>query len=82
MVYIRLLLLMGQRRDEIAGMRWDELDLEAATWRLPVVRAKGKREHLFPLPATAVRLLRSMRADQGQSIRVPWSPPRRTDVVG
>ena len=60
MVYIRLLLLMGQRRDEIAGMRWDELDLEAATWRLPVLRAKGKREHIFPLPAVAVRLLKSM----------------------
>jgi integrase len=60
MVYTRLLLLMGQRRDEIAGMRWDELDLEAGTWSLPVVRAKGKRDHLFPLPATAVRLLRSI----------------------
>ena len=65
MVYIRLLLLMGQRRDEIAGMRWDELDLDAATWKLPILRHKGKRDHTFPLPATAVRLLKSMLADEG-----------------
>lgn len=30
----RLLLLTGQRRDEVAGMRWSELDLEALEWKL------------------------------------------------
>ena len=30
---VRLLALTGQRRDEVAGMRWDELDLDAACGR-------------------------------------------------
>src|SRR5208337_4588059 len=28
----KLLLLTGQRRDEVAGMRWREVDLDASTW--------------------------------------------------
>lgn len=58
--YLRLLILLGQRRDEVAHMRWDELDLDAATWTLPIIRAKGKHEHKFPLPPLAVRLLKSI----------------------
>jgi integrase len=58
--YLRLLLLLGQRRNEIAGMRWDEFDLEAATWSLSADRAKGKRVHTFPLPTEAVQLLEAL----------------------
>lgn len=31
----RLLLLTGARREEVAAMRWDELDFEAGVWTLP-----------------------------------------------
>ena len=31
---IRLLILLGSRRQEIGGMRWSELDLDAGTWAL------------------------------------------------
>ena len=33
----RLFLLTGQRREEVAGMRWEELDLENAIWNLPAM---------------------------------------------
>ena len=33
----RLFLLTGQRREEVAGMRWEELDLKNALWNLPAI---------------------------------------------
>ena len=41
-VLVRLLILTGQRRGEVAGMRWDELDLTAGTWALPGERTKER----------------------------------------
>lgn len=32
---IKLLMLTGQRRGEVAGMRWEELDLPGRAWHLP-----------------------------------------------
>jgi integrase len=72
-IYLRLLLLLGQRHSEIAGMRWDELDLEAATWSLPADRAKGKRVHTFPLPALALQLIESLPKGIGNPFVFPGS---------
>jgi hypothetical protein len=46
---MHLLLATGQRRGEVGGMRWSELDLEGRTWRLPKERTKGNRDHFVPL---------------------------------
>src|SRR3546814_3036728 len=51
---VRLLLLTGQRRDEVAGLEWRELDRARAEWILPGARAKNGREHLVPLSLQAV----------------------------
>jgi integrase len=56
----RLALLTAQRKSEIAGMRWDELDLDAGWWTLPTERTKANREHRVPLVATAVGILRGL----------------------
>jgi integrase len=41
----QMLVLTGARRKEVTGMRWPELDLEAATWTLPAERRKtGKKD--------------------------------------
>lgn len=42
---IRLLMLTGQRRSEVAEARWEEFDLTAAVWRIPKERSKNGREH-------------------------------------
>jgi integrase len=47
--FLKLLLLTGQRRGEVAGMRRDELDLDKRTWSLPGSRTKNGRPHLVPL---------------------------------
>ena len=46
---VRLLILLGARRQEIGGMTFSEIDLERGTWTLPAARAKNKRAHTLPL---------------------------------
>jgi integrase len=53
---VKLLLLTAQRRDEIAGVTWQEIDTEAATLTLPPWRTKNKRAHVVPLSARALAI--------------------------
>ncbi len=46
---VRLLILTGQRRDEIGGLRWSEVDLDRGLIVLPPARTKNKRLHELPL---------------------------------
>ena len=54
---VRLLILTGQRRNEIGGMRWSEVDLDAALFTLPADRSKNKRAHQVPLAPAAVAII-------------------------
>jgi integrase len=54
---IKLLMLTGARRDEIASLRWSEIDLDAATVTLPGARTKNRREHVIPLSEQALAIL-------------------------
>jgi integrase len=57
---VRLLLLTAQRRAEVAGLRWGELDLGEAIWTLPAARSKNRREHVIPLSPAAVEALSAL----------------------
>jgi integrase len=57
---IRLLILLGSRRQEVGGMRWSEFDFDAGTWTLPKERAKNGREHTITLPPNALEIIRSV----------------------
>ena len=54
---IKLLMLTGQRRDEIGGLRWSEITDDAI--ELPAERTKNKRPHIVPLSAAAKEILAS-----------------------
>jgi integrase len=56
----RLLLLTGQRRDEVAAMPWAELDMAGAVWHLPAARTKNKRATDVPLAEQAVVILEGL----------------------
>lgn len=58
--WARVLMLTGQRRSEVAGMRWADVDLEAGTWTLTASHTKAKRAHLVPLPAAALAIIRDL----------------------
>jgi integrase len=54
---VKLLLLTGQRRDEVVGMRRDELDLGNAHWTIAATRTKNGKPNEVPLSPQAVQFL-------------------------
>jgi integrase len=83
---VRLLILTGQRRSEVAGMMWSEIDLDAALWTLPRERVKNARRHEVPLSKQAVAILRSVPRIDGSSVfglKAPFGVLQRAkDRVG
>jgi integrase len=67
----KIMLLTGQRRGDVSGMRFKHLDLNAGTWTQPawVDRAAGKggnkarRQHHLPLPPAAVAILQRLKEE-------------------
>lgn len=53
----RLLLTSGQRLAEVAGARWDEIDLDERLWTLPRGRTKADRAHNVPLSPLALEII-------------------------
>ena len=58
----RLLLLTGQRREEVAGMTRRELALDGdkPLWTIPGTRAKNGIPHAVPLSSTAVDIIKAL----------------------
>jgi integrase len=53
----QLLILTGQRRGEVAGMSWSELDISAAIWVIPPERTKNNLQHSVALSPLALSIL-------------------------
>ena len=56
----QLLALTAQRRGEVAGMRWSDLDLHDATWTIPAELTKNHRQHVVPLTDGVLRIIKSV----------------------
>jgi integrase len=52
---IRLLILTGQRRGEVAGMNWGEVTDDLTSWTLPGERTKHGVAHVVPLERSGSR---------------------------
>jgi len=65
---LKLLILTGQRRGEVAGMRWPELDLDKGIWTLPAKRAKNATSHIVPLAPLVISILKSVPRVQGSDL--------------
>jgi integrase len=63
-VLLKLLLLTGQRLDEVAGMTREELH-DDGTWHLAGTRTKNKKAHVVPLPPLARDLIATMPGESG-----------------
>ena len=53
----QLLLLTAQRRDEVGGMKWSELDLEKRQWTIPRERAKNAKGSVVHLSDLALEII-------------------------
>lgn len=56
---LKLLLLLGCRLNEVAGMRQSELSDDGSIWNIPGTRTKNRRPHVVPLPPMARELIPS-----------------------
>jgi integrase len=66
---IRLLILTGQRRGEVAGMSWGELSDDLATWTIPRERTKNGVVHMVPLSAPVRDLLWALLPDDANEAK-------------
>lgn len=57
---LRLLIITGQRREEVAGLDWQELDPSTGNWAIPAARAKNRKTHTVPLSNLAIRELKAL----------------------
>lgn len=65
---MRLLILTGCRREEIGGLRWEEVDMEAATISIPPERIKNRHPLKLTLPPMAMDILQSALPADGRQL--------------
>jgi integrase len=55
-----MLLVTAQRRNEVAMMRWADIDLDAGVWTLPREIVKANRSHEVPLSSLAMSIIKAL----------------------
>jgi len=75
--FFALAKLTGARRGALARMRWEDLDLDAATWRIPAVWSKNHKVITVALAGDAVDILQLLRKERGT---LPWVFASRSKV--
>jgi len=75
---VKLLVLTGQRRDEVSTMKWSDVDFGRSLWTIPAAIAKNNRIHEVPLTPAAVTVLSA--APRGSDL--VFSTTGRTPVSG
>ncbi len=68
---VKLLILTGQRRDEVFSADRAEFDLKAKLWTISGARAKNGKAHLVPLSAAAVALVEGVPEIEGSAKLFP-----------
>ncbi|MGD9785704.1 MAG: tyrosine-type recombinase/integrase [Hyphomicrobiaceae bacterium] len=54
---VQLLILLAQRRNEVASMRWCDIDRRDNLWTLPSEATKSNRSHSVPLAPQALTII-------------------------
>ena len=57
---MKLLILTGQRREDVAGMRWAEIDFDQKVWNIPGSCTKNKHAHVVPLSPEALAVIATL----------------------
>ena len=64
----RLGIFTAQRRGEVLGMKWDELDLATEWWTIPAERAKNGLAHRVPLTPEVFKILDELKTGKHDSM--------------
>jgi integrase len=57
---LEFLIMTAARTGEVIGARWDEVDLDEATWTIPAARMKAGKEHRVSLSERAVAIINEL----------------------
>lgn len=71
---LHLLVLCMVRKSELTNAKWEEIDIETATWAIPGERMKKSLPHVVPLPRQAVAMFEELK---GLSSGSDWIFPSR-----
>lgn len=80
---LRLLLVTGQRRQEVALARLDHIDEDARTWTIPAENSKNGKAHMVPLSPLALEIIGELeaagerKAQDGTTARSAFLVPSR-----
>ena len=78
---LRLLLVTGQRRGELAKATWGRIDLKKRIWHIPAEHSKNKLPHEVPLTDLAIQILMELKdLSAGSEFAIP-SPSRPTHIT-
>lgn len=79
----RLLLILGQRRNETAGMDWSELNRSSGEWIVPGRRTKNGQTHMVPLSDLAIEAIDELAGGKDWPKRGPvFSTRKDTSISG
>lgn len=65
---IQMLILTGQRRNEVGEAIWEEIDIPNATWTIASERSKNGQAHVVGLSLPLIKLLQSLPKTDGQNL--------------
>jgi integrase len=80
--FYRLLMLTGQRREEVAGMTWAQVDRAAAVWIIPADKAKNNVQHIVPLAPAVVEELDRLALARQVKAKVKKPDPKQWPQAG
>ena len=75
----KLMLVTGQRRNEVAHMKWNDLDLKKGIWTLPREATKADCAHEVPLSPLALEVLRGVHKTSKKYV---FSTTTKTPISG
>jgi integrase len=79
---IRMLMITGQRREEVTALEWAELHRTDAEWLMPGSRAKNGRAHTVPLSALALAELDNIGGQDWPRTGLVFTTTGRSRVSG
>ncbi len=61
----KILILTAQRKNEVLGMAWSELDFDDMLWKIPGDRTKNGRSHEVPITSSLVEIISNIPQIEG-----------------
>ncbi|MFD1984215.1 tyrosine-type recombinase/integrase [Mesorhizobium newzealandense] len=74
---LELCILTATRSGEVLNAKWPEFDMDKALWTIPAERMKMGKEHVVPLPARALAVLKGLEAKSLSEWVFPGSAPKK-----